>query len=846
MAQSVGAVALDIVAGKNTLNNVVSDAVSDAQSTANKGASGISNALGKIGGVAKTVGKVTAVGLGVASTAVVALGKSAIGAYANYEQLVGGVETLFKDSADTVIKNASKAYRTAGLSANEYMETVTSFSASLLQSLGGDTVKASEMADMAITDMSDNANKMGTSMEMIQNAYNGFAKQNFTMLDNLKLGYGGTKEEMQRLLADAEKLSGIHYDISSFSDITEAIHVIQTELDITGTTAKEASSTISGSLSMVKSSWTNLVTGMTSDSADFGTLIDEFVNSVSTAGENLIPRVSKILDGVANLITQLAPKIIEKIPDMLSTLLPSVVNGAVALVNAVVGAMPQLVQLIVQTLPQFISGIQSIFDGIVSALPELLQTICSALPTLIPMLIKALISVITTIASNFSSIIQPIIDNLPEIITSIVSALIDNLPALIEGCIQLTIALVGAMPQIIMALIEAIPQIVMSIAEGLIASAPILINSIGQIVMGIVDGFWTIIEPFASAIGDFFSGVLETISGFLGGIKETWSAVWNSICEFVAPIWETIKNIVKVGIMFIAEFFHTAFDLITLPFRLIWENCKDTIMSVWNTITGAVTTAVNTVRDTITNVWNSIVGFITPVLNGIKDTFTNVWNAISGTVSGVVNTVKDTISNGFNKAKDIVTGIFDTIGNKISDVMNGAKNIVSGAIEKIKGFFNFDWHLPKLKLPHFSIEGEFSLTPPSVPHFSIDWYAKAMDKGMILNSPTIFGASGGNLLGAGEAGSETVVGTNSLLNMIKSAVSSSMLPVRMGVEAPALNNVRTGSTDNSKIDQLIELILELLDKDDDKTFPIYIGNELIDEYILNKNSRAVLRSGGHA
>ena len=204
MAQSVGAVALDIVAGKNTLNNVVSDAVSDAQSTANKGASGISNALGKIGGVAKTVGKVTAVGLGVASTAVVALGKSAIGAYANYEQLVGGVETLFKDSADTVIKNASKAYRTAGLSANEYMETVTSFSASLLQSLGGDTVKASEMADMAITDMSDNANKMGTSMEMIQNAYNGFAKQNFTMLDNLKLGYGGTKQEMERLLADAE------------------------------------------------------------------------------------------------------------------------------------------------------------------------------------------------------------------------------------------------------------------------------------------------------------------------------------------------------------------------------------------------------------------------------------------------------------------------------------------------------------------------------------------------------------------------------------------------------------------------------------------------------------------
>ena len=184
---------------------------------------------------------------------------------------------------------------------------------------------------------------------------------------------------------------------------------------------------------------------------------------------------------------------------------------------------------------------------------------------------------------------------------------------------------------------------------------------------------------------------------------------------------------------------------------------------------------------------------------------------------------------------------------KIPGVMNGAKDVVSGAIEKIKGFFNFDWKLPDLKLPHFSIDGEFSINPPSVPHFNVDWYAKAMDKGMILNTPTIFGVgSSGNLLGAGEAGSETVVGTNSLLNMIKSAVSSSMSPVRMGIEAPALNNVRAGGSDNSKLDQLIELLLRLLDKDDDTTIPIYIGNELIDEYILNKNSRQTIRSGGYA
>lgn len=188
MAQSVGAVALDIVAGKNTLNSAIKSSMSEAESVANGSSGKISTALGKIGSVATKVGKTVAVGMAAAGTATLAIGKSAVSAYADYEQLVGGVETLFKDSAKTVIENASKAYTTAGMSANEYMTTVTSFSASLLQSLGGDTVKASQKADMAITDMSDNANKMGTSMEMIQNAYNGFAKQNYTMLDNLKLG----------------------------------------------------------------------------------------------------------------------------------------------------------------------------------------------------------------------------------------------------------------------------------------------------------------------------------------------------------------------------------------------------------------------------------------------------------------------------------------------------------------------------------------------------------------------------------------------------------------------------------------------------------------------------------
>lgn len=255
----------------------------------------IGGGLKKIGSATVTVVKGIATGVAASSAAIGTLATAATKAYADYEQLVGGVETLFKDSADTVIANSQKAYQTAGMSANDYMETVTGFSASLLQSLGGDTVAAAQKADMAIIDMSDNANKMGTSIESIQTAYQGFAKQNYTMLDNLKLGYGGTKEEMERLLKDATKLSGIEYDISSYADIVDAIHVVQTEMGITGTTAKEASTTISGSISSAKAAWQNLLVGMADDTQDLDTLVDNFFDSIVTVGDNIIPRIGIVL-----------------------------------------------------------------------------------------------------------------------------------------------------------------------------------------------------------------------------------------------------------------------------------------------------------------------------------------------------------------------------------------------------------------------------------------------------------------------------------------------------------------------------------------------------------------------
>ncbi len=273
----------------------------------------VATAASKVGttviNAAKTIGKTVIAGTATAAAGVTALTQQAVSAYADHEQLVGGVETLFKESADTVKEYADEAFKTAGLSANEYMETVTSFSASLLQSLGGNTAKAADMANQAIIDMSDNANKMGTDMGMIQNAYQGFAKQNYTMLDNLKLGYGGTKEEMSRLLEDATALTGIEYDLSSFADIVDAIHAIQEEIGITGTTALEAEKTISGSLSSMKSSWQNLLVGIADEDADLGGLVGNLADSAITFASNLIPRIGEALGGLKSAVPMIAERL---------------------------------------------------------------------------------------------------------------------------------------------------------------------------------------------------------------------------------------------------------------------------------------------------------------------------------------------------------------------------------------------------------------------------------------------------------------------------------------------------------------------------------------------------------
>lgn len=440
-----------------------------------------------------TAAKIGVAAIGAASTGIAMLTKQSVEQYAEYEQLVGGVETLFKGSAGKVQEYAANAYRTAGLSANEYMATVTSFSASLLQSLGGNTERAAEMADMAITDMSDNANKMGTDMASIQNAYNGFAKQNYTMLDNLKLGYGGTKQEMERLLADAQKLTGLKFDISSYADIVQAIHVVQTEMEITGTTAKEASETISGSINMLKSAWANLVTGLGNENANFDQLVSNVVESAVTAGNNLIPRIEYVLMGIATLIEQLAPVIAEKFPGLVQKILPPLLNAAQSLLEALVQASPELIK------------------ALIAILPGLVEMLINTIADMSPELIDLGVSLIIALAEGLIVAIPNLVDRAPEIVMSLIEALIRNAPRLVEAGIKLLAALGQG---IIVGAAYAV-RAVLEIGSAIAGAIGDLIKNAWEWGKDLILNFWNGIVDFVSypirAISDMLSNIFSMI-----------------------------------------------------------------------------------------------------------------------------------------------------------------------------------------------------------------------------------------------------------------------------------------------------------------------------------------------
>lgn len=498
---------------KGQLNNMLSNESNEAgKSAGSKFSDGVKSALG---GAAKAmVGTVA-----VTSTAVGALAKESVSEYADYEQLKGGIETLFGSSAAIVTRNAEKAYKTAGKSMNEYMETTITSAAAMITSLNGDTVKAAELTDMAVVDMADNVNKMGTTMEGVENAYRGFSKGTFNMLDNLALGYGGTTEEMKKLLKDAEAISGIEYNIDSYADIVQAIHVIQENMGVAGTTLKEGTETISGSISTLQSAWKNLIAGFGKSDTDLNVLINEVVESAKTVLENMLPIIEQALKGIGTFISKAAPIVAEELPKLITTALPPILDAAVDVVNALLLALPDILSALMEVLPPTITRLLNVMaenaDQFVDAAVQMIETLTTGL------------------IDNADTIIPAAV----ELLVALTVALVDHLDELAVAGVKIVIGLSDAIIDAREELASCAPELLSSLAEG------ITNFDFTEIGWETVNKFIDSIQKFAPMlIPDGLNLVINIIQGVLNGFDKLFSSGGDTVTKFGEGIESMISK----------------------------------------------------------------------------------------------------------------------------------------------------------------------------------------------------------------------------------------------------------------------------------------------------------------
>ena len=535
----------------------------------------LSNLSSKLGNGLKTAAKIGTAAVATAAAGITALTKAAVDNYAEYEQLVGGIETLFEDLSWDVGQNAAKAFQTAGLSANEYMSTAMSFAASLNQSLiemDGNIARSADLTDQAILDMADNANKMGSDMSTLQTAYAGFAKQNYTLLDNLKIGYGGTKEEMQRLIADAAELSDtVDAQSMSFANIVEAIHVVQTEMGITGTTAKEAGATIAGSVGAMKSAWANLVTGLADGNADIALLVDNLVTTIVGDGTennlgvlgNILPAVETALNGAATLIQKLVPQVMKLVPKLVTKNLPVLIKSAVSAVKSLVESIKknknELIDMVfelvgyisesfLEMLPEIVELGLEILVSLANGIVENLDTILPAVESTILKIVDALTdeenlqsllnAAMTIIKSLVMYLIQPdvlnrLVDASVEIIITISTFMIENVHILFDACVEIINALVEYLtdPENLKHLASAAVRIIQSLSEGLSMNGGKLESAAGEMADSVVKNFSGIdlSDTGKKVAGSFIGGFWAQFTSSLAGGNPVTSWLLNQI-----------------------------------------------------------------------------------------------------------------------------------------------------------------------------------------------------------------------------------------------------------------------------------------------------------------------------
>lgn len=572
MAGSIAKAYVQVIPSAQGIGNQLSNVFNGEMPGAGKKAGGLFSS----GMVSKIKGAIAAAGLG-------KLLSDTLQAGAALQQSIGGIETLFKENAETVIANAEKAYKTAGMSANQYMETVTSFSASLLQSLGGDTAAAAAAADTALIDMADNANKMGTSMEAIQNAYQGFAKQNYTMLDNLKLGYGGTKTEMERLLADAQALSGIEYDIDNLSDVYSAIHVIQEEMGITGATAKEAATTFSGSLASMKAAFSDLLANLATG-RDIGPSLEALGETVfNFAQNNLLPMVGNIFTalpevisstlGMAirglNLIADNADVIMQMGVDLVTNLSTSIVSALPYLAAAAVNIVTSIGSVIMETdwvdiakttIGQMKTSISSAASDILGTDGSIVESVTNSIETKLPDLLKKGETMINSVVSGIFQALPSLVESALSMCTSFINTILSNLPSILNTGKNILLNLVSgirqSMPNIIVSAGEAVASLITGLANNLPAIITAGFDLITSLITGIGNAGPDLLAAAGTAANSIWNAIAgidwrqlgsNLIQGLIGGISSMAGALWTAAVNAANVAMSALKSALGIA-----------------------------------------------------------------------------------------------------------------------------------------------------------------------------------------------------------------------------------------------------------------------------------------------------------
>ncbi len=721
-----------------------------------------------IGGVARA----SAAAVAAAATGVATITTQAVSAYGQFEQMEGGIVKLFGDGADIVMENAANAFATSGRSANQYLEMVTSFSGSLIRDLEGDTVRAAELSDLALRDMSDNVNTYGTSMELVQNAYTGLMRQNYTMIDNLNLGFQGTAQGMADLI-NASGVMGDEFVATadnvkqiSFDKYIEAIHEVQTQMNISGlsaeqaaqmvadgimteeeamaamgTTAREAQTTIQGSIGMTMAAWQNLITGLGDSDADLTSLVDNFVTSAMSLIASVEPVAIHAIEGISEVIEQLAPIVEDKLPGIIEETMPAFTTAIMTLINTVIDVLPTLIDTL---LPPTITAATNLMLALVQALPNIIKILSQQLPKALKEIIPAILKLIPDVISAGM-----------ELILALGQGLADNADLILGAVTDVVFILANDFltPDNIEQFVTVSTQIILTISKALIENAPLLIGSVIMIVANLIVALAESLPEIGEQIGNFIADLGEDLGNWLydmlgDGLIELVDGLaewWDEVVDFSGEVFD---NFVELG----ADIIETIMDFM-----------------------GGGGLAFN---------------------DGLGTILTDVGEWGADLIEDFVSFFDDILTNIGEWGADIIESVFDTF----EDV----KNTVSDAVDALIDFFDFDWELPDIKLPHFTMSGEFSLENMTVPSIGIEWYAKAMNSPMLLSSPTLFGMKGGRFLGGGEAGDEMIYGRQALLNDIREATNQTII------------------------------------------IPVYIGDEQIDEIVVSADQRNNFRSGGRA